>query len=319
MEKEISVNLAQTQGTFLTSVRGISIILAAGVTSELGKPDEQKPVNNLVSDASIIPRVKQTGGSEGKTYTFSVAKRCNRILKDNVVKSALKLGLYGPEDLMADYKRREASGQTCRLRHRPSVSSDGNELDACISSLFAASAIVGKFAEYKAIRKDGMEFPIELSVSATQIKGKWNAIGIIRDISERKKSEELLNRGIEMLRKALGGIIQAMVLTLETRDPYTAGRQRRVSNIARSIATEMGLSEDKIDCIRTAGIIHDLGKISVPAEILSKPGRISKNEFGIIKNHSQIGYDKLKEVEFSWPICQVILQHHEKANDSGYL
>jgi hypothetical protein len=111
LEKEIAVNLAQTQGAFLTSVRGIGIVLAAGVTAEIGDPNEQKPLNNLVSYSGIIPRVKQSGGPEGKTYTVSVAKRCNRILKDYVVKSALHLGLHGPQDLMADYKRRDASGQ----------------------------------------------------------------------------------------------------------------------------------------------------------------------------------------------------------------
>jgi hypothetical protein len=111
LEKEIAVYLSQTQGAFLTSVRGIGIVLAAGVTAEIGDPNEQKPLNNLVSYSGIIPRVKQSGGPEGKTYTVSVAKRCNRILKDYVVKSALHLGLHGPKDLMADYKRREASGQ----------------------------------------------------------------------------------------------------------------------------------------------------------------------------------------------------------------
>ena len=111
LEREIAVNLAQTQGAFLTSVRGIGIVLAAGVTAEIGDPNEQKPLNNLVSYSGIIPRVKQSGGPEGKTYTISVAKRCNRILKDYVVKSALHLGLHGPQDLMADYKRRDASGQ----------------------------------------------------------------------------------------------------------------------------------------------------------------------------------------------------------------
>ena len=111
LEREIAVNLAQTQGAFLTSIRGIGIVLAAGVTAEIGDPNEQKPLNNLVSYSGIIPRVKQSGGPEGKTYTVAVAKRCNRILKDYVVKSALHLGLHGPKDLMVDYKRRDASGQ----------------------------------------------------------------------------------------------------------------------------------------------------------------------------------------------------------------
>jgi transposase len=111
VEREIALWLCQTQGAFLTTVRGIGIVLAAGVTAEIGDPYQQKPLNNLVSYAGIIPRVKQSGGIEGKTFTSKVAKRCNRILKDYVVKSGLHLGLHGPEDLMADYKRRDAAGQ----------------------------------------------------------------------------------------------------------------------------------------------------------------------------------------------------------------
>ena len=108
LEKEIAVNLAQTQGAFLTSVRGIGIVLAAGVSAEIGDPYEQKTLSHVVSYSGIIPRVKQTGGVDGKTYTGHVAKRCNRILKDYVVKSAYHLGLHGPQDLMTDYKRRDA-------------------------------------------------------------------------------------------------------------------------------------------------------------------------------------------------------------------
>jgi transposase len=111
LEHEVAVWLAQTQGAFLTTFRGIGIVLAAGVSAEIGNPHEQKPLNNLVSYTGIIPKVKQTGGSEGKTYTGKVAKRCNHILKDYVVQSGNHMGLHGPGDLMADYKRREAAGQ----------------------------------------------------------------------------------------------------------------------------------------------------------------------------------------------------------------
>jgi len=111
MEKEIALNLAQTQGAFLTSIRGNGFVLAAGVTAEFGELHNQKPLNNLVSYAGIIPRVKQTGGSTGKTYVGSVGKRCNRILKDYVVKSAHHLGWHGEPELMSDHKHRDASGQ----------------------------------------------------------------------------------------------------------------------------------------------------------------------------------------------------------------
>ena len=111
LEHEIAVWLAQTEGAFLTSIRGIGIVLAAGTSGEIGNPHNQKPVKNLVSYSGIIPRVKQTGGTQGKTHTGKVAKRCNRILKDYVVQAANHMGLHGPQDLMTDYKRREAAGQ----------------------------------------------------------------------------------------------------------------------------------------------------------------------------------------------------------------
>ena len=111
VEKEIAVWLAHTQGAFLTSVRGIGVILAAGVTAEIGDPNMQNPVNNLTSYAGIVPRITQTGGSEGQTYTSKVAKRSNRILKDYIVQSASHMGIHGPDELMADYKRRDAAGQ----------------------------------------------------------------------------------------------------------------------------------------------------------------------------------------------------------------
>ena len=105
---------------------------------------------------------------------------------------------------------------------------------------------------------------------------------------------------------------------VETRDPYTAGHQRRVSTLARTIAQEMGFTNDVVDTIRMAGIIHDIGKISVPAEILSKPGKISDIEMSLIKVHSQSGYDILKEAELPYPIAEVVLQHHERLDGSGY-
>jgi len=135
---------------------------------------------------------------------------------------------------------------------------------------------------------------------------------------KRKRAEEELRRTLERLREALGGIIQTVALTVETKDPYTAGHQRRVGNLARAIADEMGLPEEQIDGIRMAGLIHDLGKVAIPTEILSKPGRLSDFEWGMIKMHSQIGYDILKKIDFSWPVAQIVLQHHERMNGSGY-
>lgn len=135
---------------------------------------------------------------------------------------------------------------------------------------------------------------------------------------ERKRVEEELQHTLESLRKAIGATIQALALMVETRDPYTAGHQRRVANLARAIAIEMGFSRKQVDGIRMAGAIHDLGKISVPAEILSKPGRLTEIEFKLVKAHPQVAYDILKRIEFPWPIAQTVLQHHERMEGSGY-
>ena len=134
---------------------------------------------------------------------------------------------------------------------------------------------------------------------------------------ERKRAREELQNSLAKLRKALGGTIQAIALTVEAKDPYTAGHQRRVANLARAIATEMDLPKEQIDGIRMAGAIHDIGKITVPSEILSKPG-ITALEFSLIKTHPQVGYNILKEIDFPWPVAEIVLQHHERMDGSGY-
>ncbi|HQO21488.1 MAG TPA: HD-GYP domain-containing protein, partial [Spirochaetota bacterium] len=143
-------------------------------------------------------------------------------------------------------------------------------------------------------------------------------IFVFRDVTERAKNEAKIQNTLMMLRKAMGGIIQAMAVTVETRDPYTAGHQKRVTELARKIADYMNLKDDIKDGLRMAGIIHDIGKISVPAEILSKPGKLSDIEFSLIKNHPQSGYEILKNIEFPWPVAMIVRQHHERLDGSGY-
>jgi len=138
------------------------------------------------------------------------------------------------------------------------------------------------------------------------------------DITERKHEREKLKESYKKLQKAITGNIQLMATTVEIRDPYTAGHQKRVADLAHAIATEMALPEDKIEGIYMAGVIHDLGKISVPSEILRKPGKLTEMEFNLIKTHPQVGFDILREIEFPWPIAQIVYQHHERMDGLGY-
>ena len=142
--------------------------------------------------------------------------------------------------------------------------------------------------------------------------------GIDQDVTEKKNMETERQQNIERLKKSLGATINAMAVTVETRDPYTAGHQRRVADLALAISVEMNLKREQIDSIRMASMIHDIGKISIPSEILSKPSKLTNLEFDLIKTHSQSGYDILKDIEFPWPLADFVLQHHERMNGSGY-
>lgn len=130
--------------------------------------------------------------------------------------------------------------------------------------------------------------------------------------------ETALESTLTDYRQAMEGIVKAMALTVEMRDPYTAGHQRRVVDLGLAIAQKMGLAQHQQDGLSMAGLIHDVGKISVPAEILSKPGRITELEYLLIKTHPQVGYDILKSIEFPWPIADIVVQHHERLDGSGY-
>ena len=140
----------------------------------------------------------------------------------------------------------------------------------------------------------------------------------IDDVTNHKQAEEKLKDTLESLKNALSTTIQVMVSAVEARDPYTAGHQIRSAALAGTIATEMGLSPEKIESIRIASSIHDIGKLSIPAEILSKPTKLSELEFLMIKEHAKQGYEILKNVESTWPLAEIVYQHHERMDGSGY-
>jgi len=174
--------------------------------------------------------------------------------------------------------------------------------------------------EVELYRKDGSTVWAENAVtylrdSSGQITGYQ---GVSRDITERREATKQLQQSYQNLERAMDGAVQAIALTVESRDRYTAGHQKRVAQLAYAIAQKLGYTSDQIRGIRIAALLHDIGKISVPQEILSKPGKLTDVEFQLIKAHSQTAYDILKSVEFPWPIADIVVQHHERMNGSGY-
>ena len=143
-------------------------------------------------------------------------------------------------------------------------------------------------------------------------------IGLAKDITVQRKAEQKLKTTYQRLKKTMDAAIDTMSRIIEAKDPYTSDHQHRVCQLAVPLARELGLAEDKIEGIRIASLIHDIGKIGLPTEILSKPTTLTDIEFSLIKGHSQTGYDILKSIDFSYPIAQIVLQHHERLNGSGY-
>lgn len=146
----------------------------------------------------------------------------------------------------------------------------------------------------------------------TRIVGTWT------DISDRREAEERARRYAERLEQTMLGTVDAISTMLERRDPYTSGHQRRVGDLAAAIAAEMGMDEHQQNGLRIAGALHDVGKISVPSDILSKPARLTPAEYELVKGHAETGYQILKGVDFPWPVAAIAHQHHERMNGSGY-
>jgi PAS domain S-box-containing protein/putative nucleotidyltransferase with HDIG domain len=176
------------------------------------------------------------------------------------------------------------------------------------------------FVEATYLHKNGHPVIVETSgVPFFDWNGKLCGYrGISRDITERHEARKRLEQTLQKLQRTMEGTIQAITATVEQRDVFTAGHQQHVARLACAIAEELGFSSEQIHVVRIAGLLHDIGKISVPTEILSKPGHLSEIEMALIKTHSRVGYDILKTVDFPWPIADIVIQHHERLNGSGY-
>ena len=174
--------------------------------------------------------------------------------------------------------------------------------------------------EHRIIYGDGEigHFAIRFLIARDTLGRAIKTYGVYQDISERKQAEMDLRQSFERVQRAVSGAINALGLMAETRDPYTSGHQQRVAQIAVGIARELGLPNEQLETLHVAGVLHDIGKVSVPSEILSKPTTLNEIEFCLLRNHSQVGFEIVKTLDLPWAIDQIVLQHHERINGSGY-
>ena len=178
--------------------------------------------------------------------------------------------------------------------------------------------VLNKHIEITALHKNGDLLPVELSIVPVKCGDEITFNSFIRDLTDRNRSRDALAKSAAEIKTGLIGSVLAISKAVEARDPYTAGHQQRVSRLSRAIAQEMGLDKGIIEGVRMGAIIHDIGKIQLPAEILSKPGKLSESEYLLIKEHPLAGYEILKDVKFPWPVAEIAYQHHERINGTGY-
>jgi len=181
-----------------------------------------------------------------------------------------------------------------------------------------AGEIPSRSFSFTALCKDGSTAEVGVSSTLAAYRGRAAIIGMMQDISEKRRAEEEIQRYIEQLKTAVASTVEVATALGELRDPYTAGHERRVAGIATSIGAELGFDDRRLEGLRVAGHLHDVGKITVPSEILSKPGKLNAIEMQLVRGHAQTSYDVLKIVAFPWPVAEVALQHHERMDGSGY-
>jgi PAS domain S-box-containing protein/putative nucleotidyltransferase with HDIG domain len=180
-----------------------------------------------------------------------------------------------------------------------------------------AHGFTGNFA-VRAMRKDHSMIGLGLQDVQSDYEGVPALIGMAQDITERQRAQAEILHYTSLLEHAAEATLQAVAAMVEQRDPYTAGHERRVGALAAAIGQEMGWSEHAVQGLRLCGMVHDIGKIAVPAEILSKPTRLNDIEMALVRMHAQTGFEVLKNVDFPWPVAEVIYQHHERLDGTGY-
>jgi PAS domain S-box-containing protein/putative nucleotidyltransferase with HDIG domain len=204
---------------------------------------------------------------------------------------------------------------------KPIVDTVAQESRESVMSIFQrglAGAPHGGRHNFTALRSDGTRITLGTHGTAGSYRGEPVVISTVQDVTEVVRAEEEIARHVVRLERAIQSTIEVVSTIGEMRDPYTHGHERRVGEIGAAIAKDMGLSEDRVEGIRVAGYLHDVGKIAIPAEILAKPARLSSAEFSLVKQHAEQGYEILKGVEFPWPVAEAAWQHHERLDGSGY-
>jgi len=221
-------------------------------------------------------------------------------------------------ELIFGWKKEEVVGRLLTESIIPAVHSKAHSDGIRHFIATGEGPVLNKTVEIEALHRDGYLLPVELSIVMEKDDGSTFFNAFLRDVTERRKGRDELLKMHANLKENLAGTVQAISKAVEARDPYTGGHQLRVAEVSSAIAKEMGLSANQIEGIRMGASIHDIGKIQTPAEILSLPRILTELEFQLIKAHTSVGYEILKDINFPWPVAEIAHQHHERVDGTGY-
>jgi PAS domain S-box-containing protein/putative nucleotidyltransferase with HDIG domain len=336
----------------------ISAINITFIVEGVKRKMKQEMMNNLHEESSttlVYDRIETDRGSNGSRLSDSSLKKYNDLLEDlsgghrPVIGTKDSLHLDNAQKMLRNTEEKvrrifDNSFDGIAVLDLNGIITEANPKILEISGLHTEAEMVGRsYMEFVAqrdrnriqtilsgeritglecslIRNNGGEVFIEINTMVlNDIFGyPFGYLLAVKDVTRRKRDKEENIHVTAKLLRVMGEIIEAMAHMVEIRDPYTAGHQRRVSQLAAAIATEMGLSREIIEGVRVAGMVHDIGKIYIPAEILSKPAKLNDMEYRMIKQHSKLSYDILNTIEFPWPVATIVYQHHERFDGSGY-
>jgi PAS domain S-box-containing protein/putative nucleotidyltransferase with HDIG domain len=309
------------------STRLINELKANGLVRNLEVKGMKK--NGEIIICSISTSIMQLNGKPhmvGLVRDITERKQAEKDLREReeLFRSVFESAVAGISMVSADGKFIKVNNKLCEMLGFNQEELTGlhfdditYEEDREVGIKFRKQVIAGELDnasfEKRYIKKDGNVIWVYISISAIRDlhKGFQYFITYIQDITDRKTA-------VEKLRLTIVGTVNTIALIVEARDPYTSGHQKRVAEISVAIAKELGLPEEQIQGIYFASLIHDLGKIQVPSEILSKTGKLTRIEYDMIKTHSKVGYELVKDIDFPWPIAEMVYQHHERVNGSGY-
>ena len=292
---------------------------------EYAMKDEEKSKEQLINElAETRRRIEELQASESKRRQTEKALRESEERYQNLIQQSVEaIYMFDPETkciLEANNAFTNflgyAPAEVTKLLLYDFIAHDRENIDEYVRQILTSGAII--IGERVWRRKNGSTIDVQSTANKIRQGGKDICFVVARDITERKRAEEAIRESSQKLQRNIEGTVQVMAKMVEIWDPYTSGHQRRVTQLACAIAKEMNLSEERIESIRIAGFLQDIGKITIPEKILSKPNKIDKNELDIVRGHVQVGYEILKEVEFDRLVTQVVLQHHERMDGSGY-